>query len=207
MDQRPAEFTPHSKLVVWTACARLGSAYGAAFGALFGAYYLLSAGNTFNPLAGFQQLVITDIFGVVLGIAIVAAIGALSGTVLGAMGGCLAGFIGITLGRAGGWGVAGLLGGVALGAIWGAPSGRAPVVVGALMLGSIGGLLGAAVHAGLRTGRSAVPGVERLAAIIGATQSIPRVIDSAATPHEVTPSLAPHGSGNETSPAYPASKE
>jgi hypothetical protein len=149
-----------SRIKAFLACVVLGTAYGAAFGSFYGPALWLPSPD--GPLWAVSR-------------------GAVFGASLGAFGGGVAGFFGIVSGRHVGWWFAGVLGGAAPAAcVWivsGLAAGWEPVefhserilsdgllVCSGIVL--IGGCLGAAVDRALRSGRSIVPGVQRLAAII-----------------------------------------
>jgi hypothetical protein len=98
-----------------------------------------------------------------------AAIGALVGVGLALIGGFVAGAVGILVGRAWGWSVAGALGAIALeAAVYGATHVpfRDAVHPVSLMPVAIGAALGGAIGRAVRTGKSRLPAVMWLAQII-----------------------------------------
>jgi hypothetical protein len=151
------------------ACVLLGAAYGTAFGMFYGPALWLPSPD--GPLWAVRW-------------------GAIYGASLGAFGGGVAGFFGIVSGRHVAWWLAGVLGGAApaaclwivsgFAAAWeSAPLFRDRILSDGLIVCSgivlIGGGLGAAVDRALRSGRSVVPGVQRLAAIINQVNRPERV--------------------------------
>jgi hypothetical protein len=65
----------------------------------------------------------------------------------------------------------------------------------------IGGALGLAVGFGLRKGKSLLPGVRQLAAVLNDARPPARTVRHSSATAEVTPSLAPVGRGDEAAPA------
>jgi hypothetical protein len=172
---------------IFAECAAIGATYGAALGAVWGAVCAFLAPE-------FDMEV---------------WIGALGGAFFGALGGCVAGFAGSVSGGRVGWVFAWALGG-ALASLpaWGAFPVEAvrwkllwlPLGVSGVLAG---GVLGIAVRHGLRVGRTAVPGVGALVAIIHDDNPPAAHV----TPHdaaaEVSPAASPEGRGDETTPASP----
>jgi hypothetical protein len=163
------------KVRVATHCAILGAAYGAAAGAVFGSLVL--------PVLG-------------------TVLGAWAGGGLGLICGFTAGLVGDLLERAPGWCVAGALGGLVPAALFSSSGFTLDPVSSVLILAVpvlTGCCLGIAIGSGLRTGKSAVPGVGRLAAVISEVKRTD--LSTGGVPTEVTPSAAPEGRGTETVPS------
>jgi Pentapeptide repeats (8 copies) len=153
---------------VFLACVVFGAGYGAAFGSVYGPVLWLPSGD------GFLWAVEN---------------GAICGAALGAFGGGVTGFAGNIIGWRVGWVLAGGLGSAASAAcVWAVACIAAAwepnqvfreknLIDGALWCSGvilIGGLLGMALDRALRTGRSFVPGVQRLAATINGEPQPPQ---------------------------------
>jgi hypothetical protein len=182
------------KLKIVCACLALGSAYGAALGALDEALFLT------DPA----------------GIPTAALDGAVCGAVFGALAGGISGVLGSLVGGILGWSVAAVFGSVSVAAClwhiavtaqtWNHASFLWPQgALTALGVALIGSFLGLALDAGLESGRSAVPGVQRLAEIIRVSNPPRDNLQSRGQPTEVAPSGAPEGRGDETLPGHPTS--
>jgi hypothetical protein len=168
-----------SKLKVCKACVKFGAAYGAFCGAVVGTLAV--------PLVG-------------------TLVGALIGTLFGVACGTVVGIAGSLLGERLGWCVAGLIGGltpllVLCDGLHLSDMREAGFANLAVITAPIGGLLGLVLSRALRSGRSVVPGVQKLAAVIhDATPR--RVLTLHEQPAEVIPSPAPEGRGDEVTSLF-----
>jgi hypothetical protein len=176
---------------LWGAFAGYGSKYGAALGALWGTIHLLRFGES-------EALLLGPVFG----------------AMMGAFGGSVAGLVGNVIGGLPGWFIGGVLGsaGPAVGVYYlslgvGQPALRGSTLLVAPACVILGGVLGLALGMGLRRGKSKVPGVEALAAIIAEDKVPERAARPAQLPTEVSPSAAPGGRGDEAAPAHPVSSQ
>jgi hypothetical protein len=167
------------------ACAIFGLAYGAAAGAAFGSVLALTTDSRL----------------------FLAPFGFLVGGIFGGIAGLGFGILGALIGGPWGWCVAGVLGGMAPGLYLLYPKapyvefpGLAEWLIWLATPGAIGGLIGLAAGVGIRKGRSALPGVDLLAAAVHDSRR-PTPDRRTANPKELTPATPPAGRGDEASPA------
>jgi uncharacterized protein YjbI with pentapeptide repeats len=199
------------RLKLWAACAAFGAAYGSVYGAVWQSILWLPVGV---PLW------------------VSAAFGAIGGGVIGAIGGGVMGAVLLLVGKGLGWAAASVLGGLVPGLLLinlnlALPKLRLPnmdsywtrfefafIVLPAvtrfefafiIFPAVVAAFLGIAIARALATGRSRVPGVQRLATVVSEVRSRQQDGSRPGFPAEVTPARPPAGRGDEATPfATPA---
>jgi hypothetical protein len=165
------------KSVVWFACLIFGAGWGVVCGAIAGSVFFPEIGTVYGGTAG---------------------------GLVGALGGAVAGVTGTVFGGRLGWGLAGVLGGPIITAMllkhfetsfFGAK------LLYVLVPSLVGGALGVAVGRGLRSGKSFVPGVERIVELINDASPPKVTAKPPGLPTELTPAGPPEGRGDEIAPA------
>jgi hypothetical protein len=181
------------RLRLWICGIAVGTAYGAACGAIIGTVTTLESGmDTGDPIQWHF---------VILGMArVFAAVGG----VFGALCGVIAGLVAASCRNRRAWYLAiGVGGGLAITLLVLFAIGSSAAVLPAVLAG----VLVAVVCHGLVSGRSPLPGIQRLATLAKDTNPRSLTARPNSTPHEPMPATLPQGRGHEPNPSSMASTE
>jgi hypothetical protein len=193
-----------SRLAKSVCCLGFGMVYGAVCGAICAPSLIWMAARGHLPIWPTGPLYLDRMSAALIRVFYGEPRIALIGVLCGAVSGGLFGLLGSFARGPAGWCLVGALAGYLMPSLWAQPPFEHPSlwfsewnVLPALIAGS----LGLAIGGGLRSDRSRLPGVRRLRKVLH-EESRPRgQAPPPAVPAEVTPSLAPAGRGDETTPA------